>query len=182
MLGRYMVDINDLLGFLADVILIYFPAMAANGSPVFIRRGTPIDLGKIFLDGRRVLGDGKTYEGLLIGIMFGTSVGAIYAVAFNSSAYVIYSLVSSIGALLGDIVGAFIKRRLGIPRGAPAPLLDQLSFYLFANLLIKITALDKSIDHVIELWDFIAGAVIVFVLHISTNWGAYKLGIKSVPY
>jgi Putative integral membrane protein DUF46. len=58
MLGRYMVDINDLLGFLADVILIYFPAMAANGSPVFIRRGTPIDLGKIFLDGRRVLGDG----------------------------------------------------------------------------------------------------------------------------
>jgi hypothetical protein len=41
--------------------------------------------------------------------MFGTGVGAIYAVAFNSSAYVIYSLVSSIGALLGDIVGAFIK-------------------------------------------------------------------------
>ncbi|MEM1610670.1 MAG: CDP-2,3-bis-(O-geranylgeranyl)-sn-glycerol synthase [Sulfolobales archaeon] len=177
-----MEEINDLIGFIAGVIFIYFPAMAANGAPVFVKRGTPIDLGKIFIDGRRILGDGKTYEGLLVGIIFGTGVGAIYAVALNNQVYIIYSLISSIGALLGDIVGAFIKRRLGIPRGAPAPILDQLSFYLFANLLIKITRLDGKTGYIIGLWEFIAGAIIVLILHIGTNWGAYKLGIKSVPY
>ncbi|MDT7887519.1 MAG: CDP-2,3-bis-(O-geranylgeranyl)-sn-glycerol synthase [Desulfurococcales archaeon] len=177
-----MVNIDDLPGLMVKVLFIYFPAMAANGAPVFIKKGTPIDLGKTFVDGKRVLGDGKTYEGLLVGIMFGSGVGAIYTSALGNPAYIIYSLVSSIGALLGDIIGAFIKRRLGIPRGAPAPLLDQLSFYLFANLLIKITGLDVSINHIIGVWEFIFGALIVFILHISTNWGAYKLGIKSVPY
>jgi len=173
---------EGLPGFIAAVIFIYFPAMAANGAPVFVKRGTPIDLGRSFIDGRRILGDGKTFEGFLVGLIFGTGVGAIYSAALHKQAFIPFSLASSLGALLGDMVGAFIKRRLGLPRGAPAPVLDQLSFYVFANILVKALALDVAIGHVIGLWEFIAGALLVLVLHIGTNWGAYKLGLKGVPY
>ncbi len=163
-------------------IFIYFPAMASNGAPVFVKRGKPIDLGRMFIDGKRILGDGKTFEGLAVGMIFGTGVGAIYSAALDNPYFVPYAAASSLGALLGDIVGAFIKRRLGIPRGAPAPLLDQLSFFIFANILIKALSLDTIVGYQIDLGIFVAGAIIVLILHIATNWGAYKLGLKNVPY
>jgi len=33
-----MAIIDDLLGFIAKVLFIYFPAMAANGAPVLLRK------------------------------------------------------------------------------------------------------------------------------------------------
>lgn len=176
------VDLDSPLGFIFLALIIYFPAMAANGAPVFIKRGTPVDLGRFFIDGRRIFGDGKTYEGLLIGLVFGTGVGAIYSLFFNEPIFIIYSSVSSLGSLVGDMVGAFIKRRLGLPRGSPAPVLDQLGFYLFATLFIKIFSLDEMVGYNIDLKIFITGALLVFTLHVATNWGAYRLRIKSVPY
>ena len=172
----------SLVEMILKAIFIYFPAMASNGAPVFVKRGTPIDLGRIFIDGRRILGDGKTFEGLAVGIVFGTGVGAIYSAALDNPIFIPYAAVSSLGALLGDIIGAFIKRRLGIPRGAPAPLLDQLSFYIFANILIKTLSLDTMVGYQIDLMVFMVGAALVLILHVATNWGAYKLGLKSVPY
>lgn len=175
-------SLDNPLGVVFLALIIYFPAMAANGAPVFIKRGTPVDLGRFFIDGRRIFGDGKTYEGFLIGLVFGTGVGAIYSLVFNNSTFIIYGLISSLGSLVGDMVGAFIKRRLGLPRGYPAPVLDQLGFYLFATLFIKIFSLDRMVGYDIDLKVFIAGALLVFILHVATNWGAYKLRIKSVPY
>jgi CDP-2,3-bis-(O-geranylgeranyl)-sn-glycerol synthase len=176
------VDLDDPLKIILLTLIIYFPAMAANGAPVFIKKGTPVDLGRFFIDGRRIFGDGKTYEGLLTGLVFGTGVGAIYSLVFNESIFIIYSSISSLGSLIGDMVGAFIKRRIGLPRGSPVPVLDQLGFYLFATLFIKIFSLDKMIGYNIDLKIFITGALLVFILHIATNWGAYRLRIKNVPY
>ncbi len=173
---------QGLLELILKAIFIYFPAMASNGAPVFVRKGTPIDLGRIFIDGKRILGDGKTFEGFAVGVIFGTGVGAIYSAALDNPYFIPYSMASSIGALLGDMAGAFIKRRLGIPRGASAPILDQLFFYISANLLIKALSLDTIVGYEIDLPVFIAGAAIVMLLHVATNWGAYKLGLKNVPY
>src|SRR5207245_9121927 len=39
------------------------------------------------------------------------------------------------GALLGDLTGAFLKRRMHKPRGAKAPVLDQYDFVVGALLL-----------------------------------------------
>jgi CDP-2,3-bis-(O-geranylgeranyl)-sn-glycerol synthase len=79
------------------------------------------------------------------------------------------------GAMIGDLIGAFIKRRLGLPRGAPAPILDQLDFIiiaiLFASFLIKITP--SMIFIVILITPFI---------HILVNGIAYKLGKKKEPW
>ena len=46
------------------------------------------------------------------------------------------------GALLGDALGSFLKRRLGIGRGKPAPILDQLDFIIVALILVLILILD----------------------------------------
>jgi CDP-2,3-bis-(O-geranylgeranyl)-sn-glycerol synthase len=34
----------------------------------------------------------------------------------------------ALGAPLGDLIGSFLKRRLNLERGAPAPIIDQLDF------------------------------------------------------
>ncbi|MDK2383642.1 MAG: CDP-archaeol synthase, partial [Candidatus Korarchaeota archaeon] len=53
------------------------PAYMANMSPVIFGGGRPLDMGKKFLDGRRILGDHKTIKGFASGILIGTLVGCL---------------------------------------------------------------------------------------------------------
>ena len=43
------------------------------------------------------------------------------------------------GALLGDALGSFIKRRMGIGRGKPAPILDQIDFLIVATCFVTVS-------------------------------------------
>jgi CDP-diglyceride synthetase len=84
------------------------------------RLAAPIDGGMIMGDGRRLLGDHKTWRGLvaallmcaLIAPLIGYSVGL--GMAFATS------------ALAGDAVSSLIKRRLRLEPGAESPGLDQI--------------------------------------------------------
>ncbi len=127
-------------------LLIIWPPYVANATPVVagkvFRRRTPIDLGRNFIDGKRLFGDGKTYEGFVTGLLAGFVIGELTYIIITRAVNMTSELpnplavfVMCIAALLGDLLGAFIKRRLGLPpRGAPAPLLDQLDFLLAALL------------------------------------------------
>ncbi|MEM0015689.1 MAG: CDP-2,3-bis-(O-geranylgeranyl)-sn-glycerol synthase [Saccharolobus sp.] len=157
------------------IILIYLPAMVANGSGPFIKNGTPIDFKKNFIDGRRILGDGKTFEGLLIAVTFGTTVGVILSRFFTYD-WIIISFLESLFAMLGDMMGAFIKRRFGIPRGGRVLGLDQLDF-IFGSTLVLLFM------HVSITWyQFLFICIFVFSLHQTTNYIAYLLKIKNVPW
>lgn len=162
--------LNLLIGF-----SFYIPAFIANGSGPFIRKGTPIDLGKNFIDGRRIFGDGKTYEGLLVALTFGTTVGIILA-KFYGSWWIFVAFFESLFAMFGDMGGAFIKRRLNIPRGGRAIVLDQLDFVIGSTIALIILGIPISI------YQFIFVAIIAFLLHTMTNDIAYRLKIKSVPW
>ncbi|AWR95956.1 CDP-2,3-bis-(O-geranylgeranyl)-sn-glycerol synthase [Acidianus brierleyi] len=153
----------------------YIPAFIANGSGPFVRKGTPIDRGKNFIDGRRIFGDGKTFEGLLVALTFGTTVGLILA-KFYGNWWIFVSFFESLFAMFGDMSGAFIKRRLNIPRGGRAILLDQLDFVIGATIALIILGIQ------INIYQFIFVAIIAFLLHIMTNDIAYRLKIKSVPW
>lgn len=159
-----------------DALLVYLPAMVSNAVPVFIKKGIPLDGGKLFIDGRRILGDGKTIEGFITGLYFGFIVSTLYAIMLNDYILLLQLWASSIGALLGDIIGSFVKRRMGIPRGGKAIGLDQLDFYIGANALLVATMFNISAQL------FIVGLVIVMILHIATNRVAYILGLKNVPW
>ncbi len=155
---------------------IYIPALVANGSPTLIRRGHPVDFGARFPDGRRILGDGKTFEGFTLGVLYATSIALTLANILNKPLIAYYGVLAGVGALLGDMAGSFIKRRLGMKRGEPLPLLDQLDFLLGAYLATSTAGYTPPPHYAAAL------AVVVYVLHRATNIAAYKLGIKPVPW
>ncbi len=167
--------VDELVRGLVELIVYIVPAMVANGAPVVMHGPPPIDFGRRFIDGRRVFGDGKTWGGLLGGLTAGTLVSSVEA-AFVGPMIIPYGALSSLGALIGDLLGSFLKRRVGLERGARAPVLDQLGFYLFALILLYAKGVTFPLPDEL-LW-----AVVIYGLHRATNWGAYRLGLKSVPW
>lgn len=165
--------------------------MVANGAPVFIKDGHPIDRGSVFLDGKRVFGDGKTVEGFLFGVFAGCLVAFFEYLASRILYQLSIGMVLSVGALLGDLTGAFIKRRLGLPRGHPAPLLDQLDFVLGAYFLCGVfnyagkkgfVVFGDLIPLGLQLQMVLVSLYFIPLLHLLTNIGAYLLGLKKTPW
>jgi len=60
------------------------PAWIANASPVLGGGGRAIDGGRFYRDGRRILGDGKTIRGFIVGIIFGVLTGLGQMLALES--------------------------------------------------------------------------------------------------
>ena len=136
--------------------------------------GRPIDFGKSLSDGQRVFGDHKTIRGFVTGLIVGVIVGAFESVFFNPN-LVIVAILASLGALLGDLAGAFVKRRLKISPGKSLPVFDQLDFVVGALLLVS------------PIVSLSLGAALILVLvtppiHLLTNLGAYVLGLKSTRW
>lgn len=162
-----MLTVNDVLA------LIYFiaPAYAANSTPVLFAGGKPLDLGRSFLDGERIFGSHKTVRGTLGGLLSGFAV-SIVEYALMPVYHPCLGFTVTVGSILGDLAGAFMKRRVRIKPGDPAPILDQLSFILGAALLSY------------PLWNFTPFIVLVAVLvtppiHFAANVIAYALGLKD---
>ena len=180
-----------LLGCLTTLYFI-LPAYFSNGGALAFGGGTPVDFGKSDSNGVRWIGDGVTWRGLFAGTIIGIITGAIqgYLAPFilpEIGSYLITPIVTGVsngiligfllgfGALLGDALGSFIKRRLGIGRGKPAPILDQLDFLIVALILVSpVVELD--------LFFIIIAIVLTLVIHLVANGGAYLLGLKDVWY
>mgnify|MGYP000052909233 CR=1 FL=1 len=166
-------------------ILYVLPAYVANGSPVvgvrLLGRRTPIDLGARAWDGRRVLGDGKTIEGLIIGVSLGTLTGLILYLCGNPGGHraALEPLLLALGAMLGDILGSFVKRRIGLRRGQPAPCLDQLGFLVAA---LALSSLVYGLPSWMDSSTLLLLLVVTGLLHLGTNYLAYLLGLKREPY
>jgi CDP-2,3-bis-(O-geranylgeranyl)-sn-glycerol synthase len=173
-----------LLEKLAQMLIFILPAYCANGAPVvgvkLIGRSTPLDRGARAWDGRRILGDGKTFEGLLIGVATGTVAGLIIHTLI-SGVYrsPLEPIILSMGAMVGDIFGSFIKRRLGLERGRPAPGLDQLGFLAFALLF---STLAFGPPRGLDALTLILLAMVTAILHLGTNYLAYLLRLKAEPW
>ncbi len=157
---------------------IYFmlPAYLANVTALAFGGGKPLDFNHEFRDGRRILGDGVTWRGTIIGTLIGTTVGLIQGIITgNVIQGILLGLCLGGGALIGDACGSFIKRRLKLKRGKPAPILDQLDFVVgalvFASLIIPIP------------FEMIVIILVISVfLHLGANIIAYLLGLKNVWY
>jgi CDP-2,3-bis-(O-geranylgeranyl)-sn-glycerol synthase len=158
----------DLVSIAISSFILILPAYIANSIPVLFKGKHPIDFGKNFSDGKRILGDGKTFEGFIFGLAFGTLAGAVVG-------YPLHSFLLALGALGGDIAGAFVKRRIGIPRGSPAPVLDQLDFIMGALLFI-------SPIYLVTIEQFIFIILVTPPIHLLTNYIAYRLKLKPQPW
>ncbi len=83
--------------------------------------------------------------------------------------------------MFGDMLGSFIKRRAGLKRGAPLPLVDQLDFVAGAWLLLFLFARDWFIES-FSLNIIIAVVIITPLLHLLTNYVGFKMGRQDVPW
>ncbi|MGB9631348.1 MAG: CDP-2,3-bis-(O-geranylgeranyl)-sn-glycerol synthase [Candidatus Methanodesulfokora sp.] len=140
------------------------PAYFANMAPVVFGGGSPIDKGRNWIDGKRILGDHKTFRGLISGIVVGSVIGLIQLRP-------IQGVLLSTGAMTGDLVGSFIKRRLDIPPGGNAILLDHEGFLVF-SILFCFWYDPLSAEQIIFL------IIITPILYEMTNFIARKLNLK----
>jgi CDP-2,3-bis-(O-geranylgeranyl)-sn-glycerol synthase len=159
-----------------EALKFIFPAYCANAIPVITGGGYPIDLGKKFFDGKPIFGRNKTFKGFFFGLAVGTAVGLVESVFFPE-----YSILSgfllSLGALFGDLTGAFVKRRLGLAPGDLLPVIDQVDFIIGAILFSFFFSFS------ILSWELIIAVLIITPpIHLLTNFAAYKLGLKDNPW
>jgi CDP-2,3-bis-(O-geranylgeranyl)-sn-glycerol synthase len=176
---------------------LMLPAFVPNSAAVLFGGGRPIDFNRTWR-GKRILGDGKTWTGLIGGISAGIAVGVLQMMigaslgdknglwGFGSlpAAFGIITALA-VGSLLGDLTGAFIKRRLGLQRGAKAPVLDQYNFIagaLIAVILFFPSWFMSSFIDGIAILALLTVLIVTPLLHRSVNIIGYKMGLKKVPW
>jgi len=170
-------------------LYLILPAYFANAACTLSNKwnwlARPLDHGKKIGD-NYILGPGKTYRGTIIGLV--TAIVTVLLQKFLFSVAIFqnislfdyqqinwlgFGLLGGLGAVGGDIVASFFKRRFNLKRGAPAPLLDQwdfvIGFFFLTSLLISVT------------WPIIITTLILtLIIHPLTNMVAYLLKIKAV--
>jgi len=85
------------------------------------------------------------------------------------------------GAMTGDLVKSFLKRRVGFKQGAPLPLVDQLDLVVGAWVFTYVFSHGWFVAN-FTLWVMLVILIITPVLHITVNIIGYKLGKKDVPW
>jgi CDP-2,3-bis-(O-geranylgeranyl)-sn-glycerol synthase len=166
------------------------PAYAANASPLFLsgllKKLHPLDLNKKFFDGQRILGDGKTIEGTAFGFLVGIIYFSIFLFVDKSlnilhlyHSYLEGLLIVS-GALIGDIIGSFVKRRLKMKQGDMLPVFDQVGFVIFAYVFYLFVFPPPL--NLPPMGFIVYVSLITFFVHILTNLAAFKFGLKYAPY
>ena len=165
----------------AAAMWFIFPAYCANAAPVIFGGGKPMDFGKKFFDGKPFLGSHKTFRGFLAGIVIGTLVGFVQTLIYEQFLFqygsqfqysILLGFMLSLGALTGDLVESFAKRRLNRSPGKSLPVADQIDFILGAFLFSFMVSPPSLLAALIIL-------LITIPIHLVTNLGAALLNMKN---
>jgi CDP-2,3-bis-(O-geranylgeranyl)-sn-glycerol synthase len=159
--------------------LAYFmaPAYLANMAPPFVRYwkgwNPPIS--------RRWLGTHKTVLGLVAGVVAATLVTFVQWCLAWSGSIVPYAewprlgVLFGVGAMAGDSVKSFLKRRLGVEPGRPWIPFDQVDFVIGALVLVH--------TRVALGWaDVLTILLLSFCGHILVNHLGYWLGVRDTRW
>lgn len=179
--------------FISVLSAAYFllPAYVANMAPVFVAKGgflqKPMDGGATWRN-KPLLGSHKTWGGLIAGTLAGVLMVllqvvlstipffdriGVYAYAWNMPTLLL-GICLGAGALLGDALASFFKRRVGIPSGKPWIPFDQTDFALGAFLFSSIIFFPG--------WAIVLiGIVLSFALHLLVDYLAYLIGLRDTP-
>ena len=175
---------------------IYFmaPVYFANMTPVFLAKipgfkkwNMPMDFGKK-IGRKRIFGSHKTWRGFIGGIVAAMLVAVIQReLLYNSDGFIrsisivayheinifLFAFLFGFGAMLGDAVKSFFKRRIGKNSGESWPVFDQLD-YVVGSLIFISPLFFPS-------WDIVLTVVIVTpALNILANVIGYVLKLKKV--
>lgn len=175
-------------------IWIFLPAGLANGTPVFVNKipiinkiNYPLDFYKSY-KGIRIFGDHKTFRGLISGVIIAILTAIIQQSAYQGSPWlqshisinfndinpIIFGIFAGSGALLGDAIKSFFKRRTNIKPGEPWFPFDQID-YIIGGCIFLLPYLSSNLLFIIYIFIF------YFLLHIVSTFIGYLLKLKDKP-
>jgi CDP-2,3-bis-(O-geranylgeranyl)-sn-glycerol synthase len=168
-------------------IWFFLPAGVANVTPILVAKlpairewDTPLDLGRKF-HGQPIFGSHKTIRGIVFGTFVGTLIfydqtraGGIYGGLDYGGLSIWLGILLSFGALFGDLVKSFFKRRVNVPSGKSWFPFDQLD-YIFGGLLLS------SLVVTLSLKQYATIIIVWFALHLISSYVGYLLKLKKDP-
>lgn len=176
-----------------DIILKAFylmiPAYFANMSPVLFRKVNfldyPVDFNKKFR-GNPILGSHKTFRGFFFGTLIGILVCYLQYLLYSNgylrdvalvdySNWLLLGFLLGFGALFGDSVKSFFKRRFDVNPGKRFIPWDQLDYSVGSIAFMSFLFL-PSLKIIITI------LVMNFFLHILANRLGYYLKINDVKW
>jgi CDP-2,3-bis-(O-geranylgeranyl)-sn-glycerol synthase len=182
----------------ARVLWLLLPAYLANAFATLPKgRGPPMDFGRSLRDGERVLGPSKSWSGYLVGSLLAVPFGLLETWLIEiappslrlvpalgpslAGALPVVSLLT-FGALAGDALGSFVKRRLHRASGTRTIFLDQLPFVLVPVGIGLLLAPALFVPVFFSLAALLWLLLFTLGLHAAFNWVGYQIGTKKVPW
>jgi CDP-2,3-bis-(O-geranylgeranyl)-sn-glycerol synthase len=180
--------------FIISCLYFFLPAYFANMTPPIAKRlgfleflAKPIDFDKKFL-GKPIFGSHKTWRGAILAFLVGFLIAIFQKFLFNFEIFKkisildyskinIYSfaILISFGQIFGDLLFAFIKRRIGLKPGAPFIPFDQTNYVIGSFLFLQ-----PYLKFDFKIWLTIF--VLTFFLHIIFNRLGYYLKIHQAKW
>lgn len=184
----------NILTYILSCLYFFLPAYFTNMTPPLTRRvnlfnflDKEIDFGKKFL-GQPIFGKHKSWRGAILGTLFGFLVALVQGYLYQFPAVQKISLLDyeqiniflfgfliSAGAIFGDLLFAFIKRRLKMAPGARFIPFDQTNYVIGSAIFL--TAIFK-----IGIMVWITLFILTFLLHIIVNRIGYYLKLHCAKW
>jgi CDP-2,3-bis-(O-geranylgeranyl)-sn-glycerol synthase len=149
--------------------------LIANSAPVLARHllgsrwAQPLDGGRYLRDGNRLFGASKTWRGMVAAVVASVLAALLLGLSWP------VGLVLGAGAMAGDLLSSFCKRRLGKPSSSRATGLDQLPESLLPLLLCQ-PLLDYS------FWVIPLLALLFMLIDMGVSPLLFRLGFRNRPF
>lgn len=122
----------------------------------------PIDR-NTYIGTSRVFGDSVTWGGFIISIVVG-----VILQAFASP----YGVLIGLSVFVGHVIGSFIKRRMGVPRGGYVPIVDHGDYVIFTGAVMFCLG-------AISLPVYIVSIIFILLVHPLFCVAGYRLGMRQ---
>jgi len=185
-----------MLNWIFSRLYFFLPAYIANMAPPLAKKAgilkfldKPVDNNKK-INNIPILGSHKTWRGILVEIVNGIIVIYFQRWLYRFSFFEAWSLLNyqrenilllgfllSTGAVVGDLVSAFFKRRLKLKPGARFMPFDQINYVIGAFVFL---CLFSEIN--LRIFSWLVLLFLTFFLHIGINLIGYYLGLHHAKW
>lgn len=176
------------------IIWYFLPAGVANIIPIFFSKlpifknwEYPLDFNKT-LNGKRIFGENKTLRGMISGIAFAIIVVYLEVFFYKNNTVLqqiipdnylvinpfILGLLAGAGALIGDAIKSFFKRRIGVKSGRSWFPFDQIDYVIGGALFMSLYFPLKPAQYLLLF-------IFWFLVHPLATFIGYLLKLKKSP-
>jgi CDP-2,3-bis-(O-geranylgeranyl)-sn-glycerol synthase len=174
-------------------IWFFLPAGLANVSPLYADKipllrnlSYPLDFNKT-ISGKVVFGKNKTWRGAILAVVVGIVITSLQHFLFPHSSwirsisgpidyqtinYILLGALLGGGAILGDAVESFAKRRLVIRPGSTWFPYDQID-YIVGGMVLSLFAVK------LNFFRYVLVLIVWFFIHILASYLSLLTGIKK---